>query len=285
MRKHTFLIATAVAALTIGSGAAFAQGAPNTNAPAEKAAPGAHGGAAPSHNAAPPNRMGESGQNTNRGRETTGQAPNEQPGMQKGTPKSDRLNERGEGNKATKPNERSERNERNRSTTGQAPNEQPGMQKGTPKSDRLNERSEGNKATKPNERSERNERNRSTTGQGTNENRGSNMENRSGTNENRANEPRGNASSARGGSANLTVEQRTKIHSIIVGQRSAPRVARVDFDVSVGTRVPRTVHLVAVPETIVSIEPSWRGFQYFLVGDEIVVVDPGTMEIVAVLPA
>jgi hypothetical protein len=35
----------------------------------------------------------------------------------------------------------------------------------------------------------------------------------------------------------------------------------------------------------VEIEPEWRGFEYFLVGDEIVVVDPATLEIVAVLPA
>ena len=50
--------------------------------------------------------------------------------------------------------------------------------------------------------------------------------------------------------------------------------------------VPRgKVKLVALPSTIVEIEPSWRGFEYFLVGDEIVVVDPATLRIVAVLPA
>jgi hypothetical protein len=35
--------------------------------------------------------------------------------------------------------------------------------------------------------------------------------------------------------------------------------------------------------TIIEIEPAWRGYQYFLVGEEIVVVDPNTLEIVAVI--
>src|SRR5271157_2200973 len=41
-------------------------------------------------------------------------------------------------------------------------------------------------------------------------------------------------STAKGGSASLSSEQRTKIHQTIVRQGNAPRVARVDFSVSVG---------------------------------------------------
>ena len=40
-----------------------------------------------------------------------------------------------------------------------------------------------------------------------------------------------------------------------------------------------------LPSTIVEIQPAWRGFEYFLVGDEIVIVDPATLRIVAVIPA
>jgi hypothetical protein len=87
-------------------------------------------------------------------------------------------------------------------------------------------------------------------------------------------------------SVNLTSEQKTKIHSVIIADRSAPRVAHVDFDVRVGTVVPRgKVKLAPLPSSIVEIEPAWRGFEYFLVGDEIVVVDPNTFDIVAVIPA
>jgi hypothetical protein len=83
----------------------------------------------------------------------------------------------------------------------------------------------------------------------------------------------------------LTPENRTWIHEVFVKERSAPRVDRVDFNVSVGTRVPRSVHFVPVPRNIVEIEPSWRGYDYFLVGDQIVIVDPRSMEIVAVVDA
>jgi hypothetical protein len=39
-----------------------------------------------------------------------------------------------------------------------------------------------------------------------------------------------------------------------------------------------------VPETLVQIDPEWDGFLYFVYEDEIVVVYPSDMEIVAVLP-
>ena len=66
----------------------------------------------------------------------------------------------------------------------------------------------------------------------------------------------------------------------------APRAGRVDFDVRVGVVVPREkVKFVAVPSSIVGIQPAWRGFEYFLVGNEIVIVDPATLRIVAVIPA
>jgi uncharacterized protein Smg (DUF494 family) len=45
------------------------------------------------------------------------------------------------------------------------------------------------------------------------------------------------------------------------------------------------VHFVVLPEEIVRIVPQCRGFDYFLVEDEIVIVDPRTLEIVAIIPA
>jgi hypothetical protein len=84
---------------------------------------------------------------------------------------------------------------------------------------------------------------------------------------------------------NLSGEQRTKIHDVIIKDRSAPRVDHVDFSLSVGTAVPRSVKFVTVPQTIVEIQPEWRGFDYFLVGDQIVIVDPSDMQIVAIIDA
>ena len=86
-------------------------------------------------------------------------------------------------------------------------------------------------------------------------------------------------------SVNVTPENRTRIHEVFVKERSAPKVDHVAFSLSVGAAVPRSVRIVAVPQTIVEIQPTWRGYEYFMVGDQIVIVDPRTMEIVAILDA
>jgi Protein of unknown function (DUF1236) len=173
--------------------------------------------------------------------------------------------ERGE---QSKPNREAQPN-RNRETTGQAPQNE---RKETQSNERR-ESPEGNRATNgateerrldqnraTEEHGRDNERNRATTGQGAAPNKG-NVSN------------------------NITPEKRTQIHQVFIKERSAPRVDRVDFDLSVGTAVPRSVHFIPVPNTIIAIEPSWRGYDYFMVGDQIVIVDPRSMEIVAVIEA
>ena len=64
---------------------------------------------------------------------------------------------------------------------------------------------------------------------------------------------------------------------------NAPRVTSVNFSLSVGTVVPRTVTLVVVPTTLVEIHPAWRGYMYFIVGERIIIVEPASHKIVAVL--
>lgn len=88
-----------------------------------------------------------------------------------------------------------------------------------------------------------------------------------------------------GASARLSTEQRTKIVTVIRGEHVAP-VKNVDFSLTAGTRIPRDrVSLRPLPSEVVTIHPDWRGYEFFLVGDQIVVVDPRTLEIVDVLPA
>ncbi len=87
-----------------------------------------------------------------------------------------------------------------------------------------------------------------------------------------------------GSHVNLTSEPRTQIRDTVIDARGAPRVGHVDFDVAVGTDVPRDrVHVVRVPETLVRIDPQWRGYDYFIVEDQVIIVDPHDMRIVAVL--
>ena len=87
-----------------------------------------------------------------------------------------------------------------------------------------------------------------------------------------------------GAAAKLTTEQRTRITTVIRDQHVAP-AANVNFSVSIGTRVPREVGFHPLPTEIVTIYPEWRGYEFILVKDQIVVVDPRTFEIVAVLDA
>lgn len=88
---------------------------------------------------------------------------------------------------------------------------------------------------------------------------------------------------AAAGSPKLSTEQRTQIRTSIKGQE---RVSKVNFSISVGAQVPRSgVRFYPVSRQLVELYPSWRGYDYFLVGDQIIVVNPRTLEIVAVLEA
>jgi hypothetical protein len=89
--------------------------------------------------------------------------------------------------------------------------------------------------------------------------------------------------SAGGAKASLTVEQKTKIRETVIKSSNAPRVTNVNFTVNVGTVIPRTVKFAPLPTILVEYNPSWRGYDYFIVGDQIVIVDPRTLRIVAVL--
>ena len=87
-----------------------------------------------------------------------------------------------------------------------------------------------------------------------------------------------------GGGAKLTTEQRTKITTVIRNEHVAP-VTSVNFNVAVGTRVPRDVSFHPLPAEVVTVYPEWRGYNFILIRDEIVVIDPATFEIVAILNA
>jgi hypothetical protein len=85
-----------------------------------------------------------------------------------------------------------------------------------------------------------------------------------------------------GAAARLSTEQRTQITSVIREQRVQP-ITNVNFSLSVGTRVPRDVSFHTLPDRVVTIYPEWRGFRFIRVKEQIVIVDPNTFEIVAIL--
>ncbi|MBX9823356.1 MAG: DUF1236 domain-containing protein [Xanthobacteraceae bacterium] len=88
------------------------------------------------------------------------------------------------------------------------------------------------------------------------------------------------------GEVSLSGEQRQR-----VSQRFAARidsmnvrsVSRSSVSVSVGATIPSAVRLYAVPSDVVAIYPRFRGYQFVLVEDEIVIVEPRTRRIVTTI--
>jgi hypothetical protein len=88
---------------------------------------------------------------------------------------------------------------------------------------------------------------------------------------------------AAAGSSNLSTEQRTKITTILRQNKVEP--AHLNVSVRVGTRVPESVRFYPLPAEVFVVYPEWRGYSYILVGDQILVINPRTHEIVAILEA
>lgn len=83
----------------------------------------------------------------------------------------------------------------------------------------------------------------------------------------------------------LPAQQKERIRTTVIESGRAPRVDHINFTLRVGAPIPRTIHVVQVPQEIVAIYPQWSGFLYFVSGDEIVVVDPNSYAVVGVLEA
>jgi len=84
-------------------------------------------------------------------------------------------------------------------------------------------------------------------------------------------------------SASLNETQRTRVSESIARLNVAP-LNNVNFSLSVGTVVPRDVRFQPLPADIVEVMPQYRGYNFFVVRDEIVIVEPATYKIVDVLP-
>jgi hypothetical protein len=272
MNRNTLLIAAATIGILAASNATYAQqehGAQPGGVQRSQAAPGS--------NQAPRNPGGAAQQERGRS-ETTGQGQVQSHDREHG---GQAEQNRGRGEITGQ----GQIQNRDRDRNGQA---QPGRDR-----DRNNQAQQDRDRDRQTQQNREQNRNRNeTTGQApqnaprdqnrVNENR---RPNESGAVNQREDRTTGQGAAGSRANVNLTSEQRTRIHEVITMERSAPRVTSVNFDVRVGTRVPRTVRFAPLPATVIEIAPVWRGYEYFLVRDEIIVVDPRTMEIVAVIEA
>ena len=92
------------------------------------------------------------------------------------------------------------------------------------------------------------------------------------------------AESKPGAPAALSTEHHARFRDTIRSEKVAP-LNDVRFSITLGEAVPRTVHLNRLPVRILEYAPQYRGYEYILVGDDILIVDPRTLKIVAVIEA
>jgi hypothetical protein len=245
---NRFMITAAAAALIAGTGFANAQGTMGKEAPS--AGSGMQQSAPSSPSAAPSNRESgaEQGMRSTQSEEKAGT-------------KNQRAQDMKAGARDEKSAQENPKGEKSRSSQNEEKSKSSQNEKGAPGKDM---KAEG-----------RDERNGGMKAEG--------RDNMNADSKNAA-EGRSQTTGQAGAGAKLTTEQRTRITTVIRDQHVAP-VTNVNFAISVGSRVPREVGFHTLPAEIVTIYPQWRGYEFFLVRNEIVVVDPRTLEIVAVLEA
>lgn len=100
-----------------------------------------------------------------------------------------------------------------------------------------------------------------------------------------ATSPKGSAAGAppSGQRVQLSEQQRTTVHQTILKEQRVNRVTNVNFTINVGARVPRQTRLEVLPAAIFSIVPHYRSYRYFVINDDICIVEPSTYEIVEVI--
>jgi hypothetical protein len=77
-------------------------------------------------------------------------------------------------------------------------------------------------------------------------------------------------------------EKRTQIVSAIKSEK-IQETTNVNFNISVGTAVPASVHFHPLPARIVEIYPEWRGYDVIFVHGQYIIVRPQTREIVYII--
>lgn len=102
---------------------------------------------------------------------------------------------------------------------------------------------------------------------------------------NRTSNRTGNAEQREGSahvSTRLSSAEKSKLDGAI-GRINIRPATNVNFSVAVGVSVPRAVVLHPLPADVIAIVPQYRGYDFFVVRDEVVIVEPRTHKIVYVI--
>jgi hypothetical protein len=164
----------------------------------------------------------------------------------------------------------------NKGTTAQKPDDKAGAGKAT-----TGQNEKSSMDTKANEKTKSSMDNKA------NDKTKSSMDNKANDNKNAASNKQqnttGQGAAGGRGAANLTTEQKTKIRTVVKEKVHAQPLTNVNFSISVGTVVPRSVHFYPLPAEVVTIYPQWRGYEFILVNDEIIIIEPSSYKIVAII--
>ena len=82
------------------------------------------------------------------------------------------------------------------------------------------------------------------------------------------------------GNLHISRENASRISENLVRQGHRENV---NFNVDVGAPLPRDVELLPLPPDVVELAPEYRGYDYVVVNDEIVFVDPATRDVVGMI--
>jgi Protein of unknown function (DUF1236) len=83
----------------------------------------------------------------------------------------------------------------------------------------------------------------------------------------------------------ISQTQRVRIHEAFRQHRGHfHRVAHVGFPIFVGAEVPSDYSFYDVSTDFADYAPEYEGYKYIVVGNELLIIDPETWEIVAIIP-
>ena len=85
------------------------------------------------------------------------------------------------------------------------------------------------------------------------------------------------------GKANLPHDKAAKVAQTLMASGASQSSQTTNIHVSVGASLPSDVVVNPLPPTIVELVPEFRGYDYFVMGDEIVIVDPATRQVVEII--
>ena len=87
------------------------------------------------------------------------------------------------------------------------------------------------------------------------------------------------ANSRASGSVSIDAQKQTRIQDALRNQH-VENINHADFDIRVGVSVPDHYHFNPLPEDVVALVPEYRGYDYIMVDNEIVIIEPSTHKIV-----